>query len=562
MTQQPTLVTAAPPTPNGDLHLGHLAGPYSGADMYTRARRLDATPTRFLTGSDVHQSYVPLKARALGRDPLEMADEYADVVAAIFSGAAFASDVYVRPQHSVLHQEAVRDFFQLLHRTGQLVIATDECLYCEGCDRYLFEGHVTGKCPECGAESDGNSCEECAWPNACTDLGDPVCNGCSRTPGRRTYQRLVLPLSRYADRLRALYATVTAGPHLEQLCTAMLERGLPDIPVSHPTDWGLPFPVPGFEDQKVYVWAEMVPGYFAELMEALRAEGADPGSWREVWNASRVVQFFGFDNGYFHTVLHPALMMAYEDALRAEGDEDAQLHLPDVWLTNEFFQLDDSKFSKSRGHAIWADALLAHVPGDLVRYALAHDRPETAPTSFTWDRFRRLVDEELAGQWQGWLQELLHRVDTVGNGRTPAPGVPTATQQRYAETLDARADDVVRALTAEHFSPQRVVRCLGELVREARAFAAGQSRLLATRPTSAEARSALALEARAARTLAVLAGPLMPGFAQRLWTALGLPGAPVWTGRPEPIPAGLSVAARPPVFFAPLAHDVDARVMA
>lgn len=35
-----TLVTAAPPTPNGDLHLGHLSGPYSGADIRIRAHRL------------------------------------------------------------------------------------------------------------------------------------------------------------------------------------------------------------------------------------------------------------------------------------------------------------------------------------------------------------------------------------------------------------------------------------------------------------------------------------------------------------------------------------------
>lgn len=33
------LVTATPPTTNGDLHLGHLSGPYLGADVYTRAQK-------------------------------------------------------------------------------------------------------------------------------------------------------------------------------------------------------------------------------------------------------------------------------------------------------------------------------------------------------------------------------------------------------------------------------------------------------------------------------------------------------------------------------------------
>ncbi|UQI47620.1 class I tRNA ligase family protein [Streptomyces sp. HU2014] len=548
-----TLVTAAPPTPNGDLHLGHLSGPYSGADIHTRALRLHGTPVRYLTGSDVHQSYVPLKARALGEDPLALADRYADVVAAIFASAAFEADTYVRPQHSRLHQEAVRDFVATLHRTGRIVPRTAEGLHCAACDRYLFEGHVSGGCPRCGADSDGNSCEECAWPNVCTDLVDPVCNTCGATPVTRTYERLVFPLGRYTDRLRALHAGTAMSPQLEELCAGLLAGELPDIPVTHPTDWGLPVPVAGFEEQRVYVWAEMVPGYFAELQEALRAEGADPGGWREEWNASRIVQFFGFDNGYFHTVLFPALMMAYDEGLR----------LPDAFVTNEFFQLDDAKFSKSRGHAIWADALLAEVPGSVVRFALAHDRPETARTSFTWDRFRRLADEELAGAWQGWLDGLFRRVTAVGGGRVPAPGTPTPSQAAFASAVDALADECLAALTAETFSPQRATRCLGELVRLSTAFAAGQSRLLAARPDDDRARTAVALEARAARTLAACAHPLMPDFARQLWHALGLPGEPTRdAGRADLPGTGTHpVAPGPHTFFTPLPADIDTRVM-
>ncbi|WP_441248088.1 methionine--tRNA ligase [Kitasatospora sp. McL0602] len=545
-----TLVTAAPPTPNGDLHLGHLSGPYSGADMYTRAQRLRGAPALYLTGSDVHQSYVPLKARALGRDPLQLADQYADVVAAIFAAASFDADTYVRPQHSKLHTEAVQEFVAALHRAGRIVPRTEECLYCEACERYLFEGHVTGACPRCAAESDGNSCEECAWPNVCTDLVDPVCNGCGAAPGRRSFERLVFPLAEYAERLRGFHGSVSMSPQLESLCAELTACQLPDIPVTHPTDWGIPVPVAGFEDQRVYVWAEMVPGYFVELMEALQARGEDPAGWRGAWNDSEIVQFFGFDNGYFHTVLFPALMMAY----------DPELRLPDAFLTNEFFQLDDSKFSKSRGHAIWADALLAHVPASVVRYALAHDRPETARTSFTWDRLRSLADGELAGTWQGWLDGLFGRIGTVGGGQVPAVVDPGPAQLRFAAALDALAADCLAAYEAAAFSPQRAVRCLNELVRLASAFAGGQARLCADRPDSVRARTAVALEARAATLLAALAYPVMPDFGRQLWSALGLPGTPGWEsasaardGRPV-VPGGH-------VFFAPLPEDVDVRVM-
>lgn len=545
-----TLVTAAPPTPNGDLHLGHLSGPYSGADIHTRAQRLRGAPALYLTGSDVHQSYVPIKARALGRDPLRSADGHADVVAGIFASASFEPDTYVRPQHSRLHQEAVREFITTLHRAGRIVARTEECLYCEPCDRYLFEGHVSGGCPRCAADSDGNSCEECAWPNVCTDLAEPVCNACGQVPGRRVFERLVFPLGAYAERLRAFHGSVAMSPQLEELCASLTAGPLPDIPVTHPTDWGIPAPVAGFEDQRVYVWAEMVPGYFAELMEALRAAGEDPAGWREVWNGSRVIQFFGFDNGYFHTVLFPALMMAYDPGLR----------LPDGFVTNEFLQLDDAKFSKSRGHAIWADALLAQVPSSVVRFALAHDRPETARTSFTWDRLRRLADEELAGAWQDWLDGLFHRIGTVGAGRVPEVTDPTPAQLRFAAGLKALSADCLSAYDAQTFSPQRATRCLGELVRLARAFAGGQSRLLAGRPGSPRARTAVALEARAGVLLAALATPVMPDFGRQLWSALGLPGEPGWQeacGASDDRP----VAPGRHTFFTALPQDIDALVM-
>lgn len=33
------IVTITPPTPNGDLHIGHIAGPFLAADVFTRVQR-------------------------------------------------------------------------------------------------------------------------------------------------------------------------------------------------------------------------------------------------------------------------------------------------------------------------------------------------------------------------------------------------------------------------------------------------------------------------------------------------------------------------------------------
>ena len=103
--------------------------------------------------------------------------------------------------------------------------------------------------------------------------------------------------------------------------------------------------------------------------------------------------------------------------------------------------------------------------------------------------------------------------------------------------------------------PRRVVRTLGELVARATDFADGQRRLMDLAPRSATALAGLAAQAQAAKLLAQLSAPVLPGFAQELWTTLGLGGAPLWddlapltTGTPlgttrvffEPLPADLS----------------------
>ncbi|MDI1460788.1 class I tRNA ligase family protein [Catellatospora sp. KI3] len=545
-----TAVTAAPPTPNGDLHLGHVSGPYLGADVYARAARLRGGEAYYVTGSDLHQSYVPAKARREGVDPLVMAEGYADEIAEIFTSAAFATAAVVRPQHTPEHTRIVTEFFARLDERGALREVTEPLPHCATCDRYLFEAHLTGRCPHCGVACDGNSCENCALPNNVSDLVDAVCNVCKSVPTTRLGTRLVLPLAEYADRLRAYHASTVMSPQLEALCADMLAAGLPDIPVTHPTDWGLP--MPGHPGQRIYVWGEMVPGYFAEL-----AQATTTADWRSAWDRAEVVQFFGFDNGYFHAVLFPALMMAYDPGLK----------LPSALLTNEFYLLGDTKFSTSRRHAIWATDLLAQVPGSVVRFVLSHDRPEVARTSFGWDRFHALADGELAENWQGWLSALFERVTAAG-GRVPSFAAATRSQHEFLLRLDTVAQDILSAYDAAGFSTRRAARGLVRLVAEAVDFAAAQSRRTTQLGLSAEATgsaglavaaAAVAAELAAARTLAQVAYPLMPEFAQRLWTALGEAGAPRWIGT-DPPPAGQEVDTTA-VFFTRLPGDLEQTVM-
>jgi methionyl-tRNA synthetase len=337
------------------------------------------------------------------------------------------------------------------------------------------------------------------------------------------------------------------SPQLEVLASELLARGLPDVSISLPAEWGLPVPVDGFESHRLYVWAEMVPGYFAQFAESLAADGIDPAEWRSRWDAADVVQFFGWDNGYFHTIMFPALMMAYDERLR----------LPSALLANEFLQLDGLKFSTSRGHAVWGSALAAAAPADTIRFALAHDRPEFEATSFTFLRFRQLVNNELVQQWQSWLSGLFQRLMDTCGGVLPDTG-PVDSDDHFVASVLRIADDCMAAYRAEQFSTRRAVRCACELVRRCRDFTASQARQRSSPQTSARRIAAIAAEAWAAKVLAQLCYPIMPRFGQELWSALGCSGNPRWDDM-RPLTPGTRITAGS-TFFRTLPEDLEARV--
>ncbi len=67
-----TLIIAPPPTPNGDLHVGHMAGPYLAGDIYARYLRLNGKAVNYATGTDDSQTYVVTSALKLGTTPEEL----------------------------------------------------------------------------------------------------------------------------------------------------------------------------------------------------------------------------------------------------------------------------------------------------------------------------------------------------------------------------------------------------------------------------------------------------------------------------------------------------------
>jgi methionyl-tRNA synthetase len=549
MNSERVLITATPPTSNGDLHLGHLSGPYLAGDVFKRFSRLLGKDARFITGGDDNQSYVDLKARQMHLTPAAVAGRFNDAIEATLRQADIEVDLYVRPLSSPRHAGFIADFIRRLHAEGKLVARDNDGSWCERCQRYLYEAHISGVCPHCAAPADGNVCEACARPNQSVDLLDPRCKHCGGPATRRACTRLYFPLAPYASQLCDYFRRVHMGSHLAALCDAMLADGLPEIPISHAVDWGLPVPVAGFTAQRLYAWFEMAPGYLSATQEMLDARPSGD-TWESWWKSAdtQVVQFFGYDNGYFHSILFTSQLLAFDPAIR----------LPDAFVTNEFYRLEGLKFSTSRNHAIWGQEALAHLPVDVLRYYLCHNRPEAEQNNFLLAEFQQTVERELVGAWQPWLARLGRKARGELAGVAPGMGAKTAAQERFAQELDGLVRTVTAWYEAVRFSPQRVVAGLNQLVRSAHAFGAAESHW---RPDAAAERgTAAALELAAAATLALLAAPIMPRFAARLRSDLGFPAmrGGDWPAAAVTVPAGQRLAAMEAPYFEAVGRRVAA----
>lgn len=88
MSQRYT-ITAALPYTNGPIHIGHLAGVYVPADIYSRYLRLTGNDVAFICGSDEHGVAISMKAKKEGITPQQVIDKYHTIIKNSFEDLEF-----------------------------------------------------------------------------------------------------------------------------------------------------------------------------------------------------------------------------------------------------------------------------------------------------------------------------------------------------------------------------------------------------------------------------------------------------------------------------------------
>jgi methionyl-tRNA synthetase len=528
-----TLVTAALPYANGEIHLGHLAGAYLPADIYVRYLRLRGRPVLFICGTDEYGVPITLTAEKLGLSPKELVDRNYTSIAASFAGLGIEFDNFSQTSRPI-HTETSQGFFQDLHAQGHLQQKTTQQFYSPSQQRFLADRYIEGTCPRCKREgARGDQCEACGSSLDPTDLIDPHDALKGEPLELRETTHWFLPLGRWQERLEAYLAEHPEWKeNVRQYCRAWFKDGLGDRAVTRDIAWGVPVPLPDHEGKVLYVWFDAPIGYISSTRE-WAIDSGDPDAWRPWWQdpRTRLIHFIGKDNVVFHTLMFPATLMAHSESYI----------LPDNVPANEFLNLEGRKLSTSRGFAVWLPDYLEKFQPDPLRYALARNLPETRDTNFTWEGFLARNDNELGNNFGNLINRVLTFIHKHFDGVVPAWEDSDLLEMDRAVLAEVDALRRRWAAHLERFEIKAAMEC---------AFAAGQagnryfdeSAPFTSRKTDRErCGQSLGVVVQVLRQLCVMLAPVVPFAMTKLWCWLGMETSlfhGAWEEAEREVPAG------------------------
>jgi len=405
-------ITAALPYTNGPIHIGHLAGVYIPADIYTRYLKLKGEDVLFVCGSDEHGVPITIKAKKEGVSPQDVVDKYHKVIKDSFKEFGIQFDNYSRTSAQV-HHETASDFFKSIHEKDKFIEEVSEQLYDEQANQFLADRFVTGTCPKCGyEEAYGDQCEKCGTSLSANDLINPVSAITGNKPKKKETKHWYLPLNEYDSWLKEWIVEghkMDWKPNVYGQCKSWIDEGLRPRAVTRDLDWGIPVPIEGAEGKVLYVWFDAPIGYISATKEWAAQNNKE---WEPYWKNedTKLVHFIGKDNIVFHCIIFPAM-------LKAEGS----YILPDNVPANEFLNLEGKKLSTSKNWAVWLPDYLKDFPNqqDVLRYALTANAPETKDNDFTWKDFQTRNNSELVGIFGNFVNRVVVLTNKYYEGVVP-----------------------------------------------------------------------------------------------------------------------------------------------
>ncbi|MCL6267007.1 methionine--tRNA ligase [Flagellimonas myxillae] len=506
-------ITAALPYTNGPIHIGHLAGVYVPADIYSRYLRLQGHDVAFICGSDEHGVAIPMKAKKEGVSPKEIIDKYHGIIKQSFADFGITFDNYSRTSAEVHHKTA-SDFFQTLYNQGDFIEEVTEQLYDEEAKQFLADRFVTGTCPRCGnEEAYGDQCENCGSSLNATDLINPKSTITGGVPTLKKTKHWFLPLDRYENFLKEWILESHKNdwkPNVYGQCKSWIDDGLKPRAVTRDLDWGIPVPVEGGEGKVLYVWFDAPIGYISSTKEWAAREGKD---WEPYWKDkdTKLLHFIGKDNIVFHCIIFPSMLKAHGDYV-----------LPENVPANEFLNLEGNKLSTSKNWAVWLHEYLEEFPDmqDVLRYALTANAPETKDNDFTWKDFQARNNNELVAIFGNFVNRVAVLTHKYYDGVIPEPATFSDGDKQTLEALKKFPSTL--SSSVERYRFREGSQELMNLARLGNKYLADEEPWKLIKTDEERVKTIMFVALQIATGLAVLSEPFLPFTSQKLKNILNI----------------------------------------
>jgi methionyl-tRNA synthetase len=379
--------------------------------------------------------------------------------------------------------------WQRLSANGDIYLADYDAMYCVGCEGWKTEEDVV------------------------VEDGNKLCPLHRRPVERVREQNYFFRLSKYADKLLALYAQpgFIRPESRKNEVTEFVKSGLRDLSISRTSvKWGIP--VPGDPKHVVYVWLDALTNYISALGGP---DGVltDPRS-QALWGAC--THLIAKDILRFHAVYWPAFLIS------------AGLPPPKGVFCHGYITVKGQKISKSIPATRVDPNLVAGALGaDTLRYFVLREYSLGGDGDFTYEALFQRHESDLGND----LGNLVNR--TVSMARTLSDGFDAPHRSGYSagdplseEGLLLRTAAAESALAAskawDDFVPSRALEATWSMIR------AGNVYLDRTAPWKlkkagkpAELRDVLANTCEVIRRAALMIAPVMPASALEILRQIG-----------------------------------------
>ena len=463
------------------------------------------------SGTDEHGTPITYEADKQGIPPREFVDRNSALIVEDLVRLGMTYDIFTRTT-TANHYRVTQDVFLKLYEKGYLVPKKQMGAFDPVSGRTLPDRYIEGKCPICGfPDARGDQCDNCGNQLDPIDLINPHQRGSDAQVEFRETEHFFFELPAFGEQLASwIESHDNWRPNVRKYSLEFV-RNLKPRAITRDLDWGVPVPLPGWEDnpaKKIYVWFDAVIGYLSASIE-WAIERGEPDSWKEWWENADSDHYYvmGKDNITFHTVLWPAILLGAGD-----------LRLPDEIVASEFLHMEGSKLSTSRGNVIYVKDVLDRYDPDALRYYLMIGGPENQDTDFTWAEFVRRNNDELVATWGNLANRTL--VNAHRNfGAVPEPGTLNDRDQAVLKEVEDSLDYVAQQLDEAKF--QNALKHAMGIAARGNVYLGTEQPWKTIKDDRERAGTVLYVALRCVDNLKTMLTPFLPFSSQRLHEMLG-----------------------------------------